>query len=264
MPLANVSTGMVAVGSPRAPVTALVGAPVGFSPLQLPGLKFWLDASQISGLNDGDPVATWSDASGLNNHATQATGSKQPTYKVAIVNGRPVVRFDGVDDALTLTLALGLRDTLLVFAVFATSANTTRQTLIGQNDAAGAFLLDINLNSSGPTAPSRGAIINGTIIAYASVTASANVFEIIAYRRSGAGSGTHLIARNGVSQALTNDSATNFTADGTADIGRRLVAGGQQLAGDIHALIACNAAPSLTQLAQLTGYYSTRTGIVVS
>jgi hypothetical protein len=54
---------------------------------------------------DGDPVATWSDLSGNGNHATQATASKKPTYKTSIVNGRPVVRFDGVDDWLGCTLA---------------------------------------------------------------------------------------------------------------------------------------------------------------
>ncbi len=76
-----------------------------FTPLKLPGLELWLDASQIVGLNDGDPVATWSDLSGNGNHATQATGSKRPLWKTAIVNGRAVVRPDGVDDYLATASA---------------------------------------------------------------------------------------------------------------------------------------------------------------
>lgn len=212
-----------------------------FTPLQLPGLKLWLDASQIAGLVDGDPVATWPDLSGLGNHATQATGSKKPLLKQVTVNGRTfwVVRLDGVDDALSLTSALGLRDSVAIFIVFATSANTTRQTILSANDVVGAVQVEINLNASGPTAPSRGTIIAGAVISYASVTASANTFEILTYRRTGAGSGTHLIAQNGASKPLTNDGATSYTADGTAEIGRRMTSGTQQLAGDVAEMIVC-------------------------
>ena len=66
----------------------------GFSPASLPGLKLWLDAAQITGLNDGDAVTTWADLSGNGNNATQATGSKKPTWKTTYVD------FDGVDDVM--------------------------------------------------------------------------------------------------------------------------------------------------------------------
>lgn len=71
--------------------------------------RLWLrlEADRIAGLSDGDAAATWSDLSGRGNHATQGTGSKQPLYKVGIFNGRPGVPFDGVDDFLSLTAALG-------------------------------------------------------------------------------------------------------------------------------------------------------------
>jgi len=85
--------------------------PGGFDPRQILGLQLWLDASQIVGLNDGDSVGTWSDLSGNANDATQGTASKKPLYKTAIVNGKPVVRFDGVDDFLsnaTLTALNGV------------------------------------------------------------------------------------------------------------------------------------------------------------
>jgi len=76
------------------------GGAAAFSPLDISGLQLWLDASQIAGLNDGDAVGTWSDLSGTGNNATQATASKKPTFKTNQINGRPVVRFDGVDDVL--------------------------------------------------------------------------------------------------------------------------------------------------------------------
>lgn len=72
----------------------------GFKPSQIPGLKLWLDASQIAGLNDGDAVATWSDLSGNALHFTQSTASKRPLYKTNVQNGLPGVLSDGVDDFL--------------------------------------------------------------------------------------------------------------------------------------------------------------------
>lgn len=58
-------------------------------------LVLHLAASAITGLNDGDPITTWPDASGLGNDAVQTSESLKPTYKAAIVNGLPVVRFAG-------------------------------------------------------------------------------------------------------------------------------------------------------------------------
>jgi hypothetical protein len=78
-----------------------------FSPLKIPNLLLWLDASRITGLADGAVLPQWDDASGLNNHAAQATGSKQPLYNTGQVNGLPAVTFDGTDDYLALsTLSL--------------------------------------------------------------------------------------------------------------------------------------------------------------
>lgn len=61
------------------------------------GLTFHLDASQIAGLSDGDPVASWADLSPTGANVSTGTASEQPTYKTGILNGLPVVRFDGGD-----------------------------------------------------------------------------------------------------------------------------------------------------------------------
>lgn len=79
------------------------GGAAAFSPTDIAGLQLWLDASQITGLNDGDAVATWADASGNANDVTQGTASKRPTYQTSEINGKPCVRFDGVDDFLRCT-----------------------------------------------------------------------------------------------------------------------------------------------------------------
>lgn len=87
-----------------------------FTPRKLPGLRLWLAADRIVGLADGDPVASWTDLSGNGNHATQGTTAAKPLYKTGIVNGRPAVLFDGVDDFLSLPSG--------AYSVLSTSAKT--------------------------------------------------------------------------------------------------------------------------------------------
>lgn len=87
---------LAAYGTPAAP----------FAPTDIAGLKLWLRAGSLS-LSDGDPVSSWTDLSGNANHAVQASGTKQPLFKTAIINGKDVVRFDGVDDVLVAPTPIG-------------------------------------------------------------------------------------------------------------------------------------------------------------
>jgi len=63
-------------------------------------LKLWLEADTLAGLNDGDTVASWLDLSGNSNDFT-AAGTSKPLFKTNILNGRPAVLFDGVNDVMT-------------------------------------------------------------------------------------------------------------------------------------------------------------------
>lgn len=69
-------------------------------------LVCFYDARRLN-LSDGDPVATWQDASGNGNDVTQGTGANQPTYRgpgsASAINGVPTVEFDGSNDVLTST-----------------------------------------------------------------------------------------------------------------------------------------------------------------
>jgi hypothetical protein len=59
---------------------------------------FWGRAAALAGA-DGASIGSFTDLAAGGNHATQATGSFQPTLKLNIVNGKSVIRFDG-DDSL--------------------------------------------------------------------------------------------------------------------------------------------------------------------
>lgn len=95
----------------RALSRGITGGVSPFSPSDLPGLKLWLKADALS-LNNNDPVATWTDSSG-NNNAVQATAGAKPLFKTSILNGKPVIRFDGVDDNLLAALSSNLNTSTL-------------------------------------------------------------------------------------------------------------------------------------------------------
>lgn len=106
----------------------------GFTPLDVAGLTLWLDAEvgtfqDAAGLTpailDNAPVGRWSDQSGIGNHATQANNAKRPTLKLNIVNGRPIIRFDGLSHTLAsvATSALTSNNGATVFAVLQISVN---------------------------------------------------------------------------------------------------------------------------------------------
>jgi autotransporter-associated beta strand protein len=77
-------------------ILSLLGLSLGNSladgPAGVTDAALWMDASQLTGLTDGQTVATWTDMSGNGNNLA-ATGSAA-TYKTSVVNGQPVVRFN--------------------------------------------------------------------------------------------------------------------------------------------------------------------------
>lgn len=72
-----------------------------------------LDARDISGLSNGDPVTTWTDSSGNGNDATTVSGS--PTYQTGITpGGHPVVRFTSDVMYAQFGTAIGPQATVLM------------------------------------------------------------------------------------------------------------------------------------------------------
>ena len=91
-------------------------------PSDISGLKLWLKATSLS-LSDNDPIGTWADSSGLGNDATQGTEANKPTYKTNILNGKPVVRFDGGDSLTGTHGAISIPYT--IFVLMQTTGNAS-------------------------------------------------------------------------------------------------------------------------------------------
>lgn len=65
-------------------------------------LGLWLKADALS-LNNNDPVVTWEDQTTNARNFSQGTASARPTFVSNQINGKPVIRFDGVNDVLNST-----------------------------------------------------------------------------------------------------------------------------------------------------------------
>ena len=72
---------------------------------------------------NGSAVTQWSDQSGNNRHATQAQRGSQALLVNSVLNGKPVVRFDGANDFLTFNLPVNGLGGMSLFLVAANTAN---------------------------------------------------------------------------------------------------------------------------------------------
>ncbi|MCC7354553.1 MAG: hypothetical protein IT330_12470, partial [Anaerolineae bacterium] len=116
--------------------------PSGWQPSAIGGLKLWLKADALQ-LSDGNPVASWPDVSGAGHHASQATSNYRPTFKAGILNGKPVVRFNGAASNFMSYDGSWLANT--PFTIFLVDANATpgpgRYYLGGSTSATNANLI---------------------------------------------------------------------------------------------------------------------------
>lgn len=89
----------------------------GFNPRSIATLAGWWDASVVSSLAqlstgetavsaDSDPVGYWADLSGNGRNLTQSTTNNRPFYKPGVLNGKPVIDFDGSNDSMLASFTL--------------------------------------------------------------------------------------------------------------------------------------------------------------
>jgi len=107
----------------------------GDQPLNIfPNPVVWLKADSLA-LADLAPVATWTDSSGAGNNAT-ATGTAQPTYRTNILNGKPVLRFNGTANVMNLPNNFTTQNS--VFIAYANATGTG--SMISQTGSGSAWL----------------------------------------------------------------------------------------------------------------------------
>lgn len=95
-----------------------------FSPSNISGLSLWLKADAGVTLS-GSNVTAWADQSGNGNNATARTGNA--TLVSSVINGKPVLRFDGASNLITNNFFVHNYNTpITIIAVSKASASTVR------------------------------------------------------------------------------------------------------------------------------------------
>jgi hypothetical protein len=78
----------------------------GFNPKSISGLAAWWDASVGITTDGNGNVSAWADQSGNGRTLAQSTANNRPAYNTNVLSGKPVVNFDGVNDAMLASFTL--------------------------------------------------------------------------------------------------------------------------------------------------------------
>lgn len=219
-----------------------------FNPASIPGCQLWLDAADTStvALNGSTNVSLWIDKSGNGNTVTQDTSANQPTYVTNVVNGNPVIRFNGTSHVL----------------------QTTSFTSLGTNSVS-FWLVERNLSNSGGggapfsfnSGPNGGIVFqnnNGLQPLPNSVPYTSSVARIVFYNRTNTGSGDSTYLNGGV--VTTRDDNTTGTYGTTFAVGMRIPST-IYTSGDICEILIFIGMPTTSQRQKVEGYLAWKWGI---
>lgn len=209
-----------------------------FTPLALPSLVAWYDASNAASIAaSGGLVSQWNDLSGAANHLT-ASGAARPSTGVDTVNGLNAMKFSGSQVmAASLVTSIPLQSW---FAVIKIANYAAGYAIIGSNSATGGPEWRTTAVGGFQQLIQQNEILIGT----SSTPVGTGTAECIGVTRSDSGFGSaYEFRRNG----STDGSGINGTAWDTprtllvgAQFGT-IVVGAENLVGDLCELIGCAA-----------------------
>jgi hypothetical protein len=131
---------------PKPPVT-----PPPTPPIPTGGLKLWLKADAPEGAvvkDINNRVNTWGDGSGYTNTAIQTIPAYQPLYVTNAINGKPTLRFDGVDDRMDIAGLTGNMNQYTFIMVIRPKGLADYNQSIGALGGWGQFLFHGSANGS--------------------------------------------------------------------------------------------------------------------
>ena len=210
---------------------------------------FQEDTRSTPAASDGDVVGSGTDLSGNGRHVDQATTSKKPLLKLNIVNGKPVWRFDGVDDWLQYAGAVTIGGSGITVAV------------VGALTGSAAVMNFLDGSQAGGAASAAGRNILGSLDASTyRYWADANISP--AETRD---TNFHIIVgqHDGVNGSVWVDGGTAGTGLAAATL-KGLVLGhdydlnGQKLEGDVAEYAAWNEQVSAANLNSVMNEWATR------
>src|SRR5258708_7102068 len=234
------------------------------TPDQISGLKLWLDAS--SGVTkdgttpavDGDTAQQWNDKSSGGFNATQVASANRPTYKTNIMNGWPVLRFNGSHNMATSSFLDSSFYTSVTFFIVTSKVNTSLEVTTsnqgttwytaGQDSTFAARMFGINLTNN----------YGAPKITQQSFDASITNPQLQTFRYDGASA---MLRFN--SAARVAATIGNLGLSGALTIGS-LSTGAFKYHGDIAEIIMYNTVLNDTQMGQIESYLMSKYNIAAA
>lgn len=138
----------------------------------------WWKADAL-GLANNDPVATWSDSAGSTDLTTLLGG---PVFKTNIVNAKPIVRLNGVDDVMDSgVIAWQAPITISIVAKMTGDGSTAPTIISGGSDKISLYGADSGANTI------RGGVNTDAVLANTAVPMSAFHCMTAIFANSGSG-----------------------------------------------------------------------------
>jgi hypothetical protein len=225
-------------------------------------LALWLDAATITS-PDGGPVAEWPDQSSTRVDASQGAADRQPLKISDAINGLPVVRFDGTDDRLDLASNLFANSSypMTLFVVARTTSANAH--VLGNGSSSAGFLSTYGsglaiLDDRATAKANRSG--NGLLV-FGSAGISDGVPHVLGARIQSTGSQVWSdCTPSAASSAGTNAYPYTRSTIGASD-GSTSNASRDPFAGDIAEILVYNSALTLSDLAEVANYLSTKYAI---
>lgn len=215
-----------------------------FSPLSLPNLLGWYDASDAASITQASNlVSQWNDKSGNNNHLLQPTGANKFTTGLTTQNGLNILTAAG-NGYMSFTSSIALGATSQYYFLVAENDDTAAGTVFLVTASSTVYGCDIEGSVSGGTLYDS----NGTVLTLQAANGSVN---ILACNVNGSG---RQINFNATTASDASSGARTFS--GLCNYVNPLA----WLDGKVGEVIIGNAALTAPQIASVLAYLKTKWG----
>jgi hypothetical protein len=225
-------------------------------------LESWYDASDGSSFTPGSPAdgatfTQWSDKSAFAHNANPHGGATtRPTVQTNELNGYPVVRFDGVNDGLTINPYTGLVNAaaITVFAVAKLTATAGSPKLFGQAQSFDMFYAGGSWEFN----------VNGVDVVSTGANDAAWHIHTVAFDGSQASNATRFrYRRDKTANTLIFSSAvpTQIGSTSQLDIGFYDLGETQFMQGDLAEFLVFTKALTDVEIANVENYLSNKWGL---
>jgi hypothetical protein len=210
------------------------------------GCLTWLDAGQLTGLSDGNSVATWDD---MARGVPLGTAGTAPIYKTGIINGLPIIRFAGSSSMQNLLPVNYLQYTL--FMVLKISSLSQAYSAVWGSDSTTGFFI----KSSGKTALyfNNNSEWDGS----GSTTFGTSIFQIVTMKVGPAG----YSSRVALAADASNGTLGTVASTPAFQLGNQVGQSGRGFSGDIAEFLMYSRQLSSTDTTTIENYLKAKYGL---